>query len=1290
MEHREAWQEVHVRGRVLRRRPLPPEDLPASIPLLQAVLSRPGEDCADGSDREEAQVASREELRAAIRETLERATPDDDFALVLQAAAVEQSRLLGGMLTDDDGDQESRYLLGWLHLYRYYALPAGQDQQQYDTAVELFARCFAAGAAGLPESLLPDVVRRAVRTANRLLEQAQAVHDRDLAGNAVGLWRRIVEATAAGDPARADRVSRLGLALLTGYQRTGEPADLDEAVQVLRTAADATPGNDPVIVARRSNLAVALLTRFDRTESADDLQAAIELARGVVAGAGADDPDRAMYLSNLGAALCTRSVWTGRLADLDEGVSTQQAAVAATPAGHRGLPRHLTNLAIASHTRFQHTGSLADSAAAIEAQRAAIDAAPPGHPDLAAMLSNLAGLAAKRFARTGEMSDLDAAIEAGRDAVNATRDGDPGQAGHMSNLGNALEARYERTGRLADLDEAIAHHRDAVAACPADERNRAGCLNNLGTALMARFQRTAAMTDLDAAIEAGEGAVSAVPDDHPDRARYLSNLGIKVHARFGRSGERSDLEAAIAAGTAAVDAAPAGHPDRAKYLSNLAITVFSRVGEDGRRADLDEAIRLEQEAVDATPAGHPSRAGYLTVLGLALRVSAADTGAAAELGRAVELLRAAADATPRDDPQLAGRLASLADTLTARFEQSRADQDSTEAAAAYEEAVRQELAGPSVRIRAARAAAALIARSAPGRAAGLLESAVRLLGEVIPRELARGDQQYQIREFAGLASDAAALALGTRRRPAAARAGRALSLLESGRAVLLSQMLEIRDDVTDLRMQYPELAERLTGLRERLDQRGSLAAETAETTAAPGRAAEERRRRADELTATLRQIRAIKGFAAFGLPPAVEELTAQAAAGPVVTVNVSDFRSDALLLTTSGVTAVRLPGLTRDALTEAIGAFHQAIGAATAGEAGHQDRMNAQQAMTAILGWMWDVVAEPVLEELGFRQSPAAGTPWPRMWWAPGGLLGQLPIHAAGRHQDGPPAAAVMDRIISSYTPTIRALRYARQHARQPASAARALIVAMPVTPGLPGDAPLPDVPAEVRAIRPLLPEPVILIEPSGTKQGRPGVLPTRANVFRYLPQCVIGHFACHGASHPSDPSQSMLLLHDHQSAPLTVSSLTSVLHDNLRLSYLSACRTAYTADSDLLDESIHLTSAFQLAGSRHVIGTLWEINDTTAAAVAASFYAGLRTAAGELDTDRAARALHDAVRAIRDRYPRSPVLWAGYLHAGALSANFAHSGSARGSRAISARRASPVVGIATIIARRGAAAPVA
>jgi hypothetical protein len=40
-------------------------------------------------------------------------------------------------------------VLGWLHWYRYYALPAGQDKQDYDAAAELFTQCFVARVGGI-------------------------------------------------------------------------------------------------------------------------------------------------------------------------------------------------------------------------------------------------------------------------------------------------------------------------------------------------------------------------------------------------------------------------------------------------------------------------------------------------------------------------------------------------------------------------------------------------------------------------------------------------------------------------------------------------------------------------------------------------------------------------------------------------------------------------------------------------------------------------------------------------------------------------------------------------------------------------------------------------------------------------------------------------------------------------------------------------------------------------------------------------------------------------------------
>src|SRR5208282_6131028 len=60
-----------------------------------------------------------------------------------------------------------------------------------------------------------------------------------------------------------------------------------------------------------------------------------------------------------------------------------------------------------------------------------------------------------------------------------------------------------------------------------------------------------------------------------------------------------------------------------------------------------------------------------------------------------------------------------------------------------------------------------------------------------------------------------------------------------------------------------------------------------------------------------------------------------------------------------------------------------------------------------------------------------------------------LPIHAAGYHDRGS-TRNVLDRVVSSYAPTLRSLAYSRERARiitQPAST-ETLIVDMSETPG--------------------------------------------------------------------------------------------------------------------------------------------------------------------------------------------------------------------------------------------------
>jgi hypothetical protein len=79
-----------------------------------------------------------------------------------------------------------------------------------------------------------------------------------------------------------------------------------------------------------------------------------------------------------------------------------------------------------------------------------------------------------------------------------------------------------------------------------------------------------------------------------------------------------------------------------------------------------------------------------------------------------------------------------------------------------------------------------------------------------------------------------------------------------------------------------------------------------------------------------------------------------------------------------------------------------------------------------VLKWLWDVAVGPVFDRLDFIPPVSNDASFPRVWWIGSYLLNILPIHAAGYHELRS-TKTVIDRVISSYTPTIKTLGYARE-----------------------------------------------------------------------------------------------------------------------------------------------------------------------------------------------------------------------------------------------------------------------
>ncbi|KAI3575922.1 hypothetical protein IWW34DRAFT_835244 [Fusarium oxysporum f. sp. albedinis] len=106
----------------------------------------------------------------------------------------------------------------------------------------------------------------------------------------------------------------------------------------------------------------------------------------------------------------------------------------------------------------------------------------------------------------------------------------------------------------------------------------------------------------------------------------------------------------------------------------------------------------------------------------------------------------------------------------------------------------------------------------------------------------------------------------------------------------------------------------------------------------------------------------------------------------------------------------------------------------------------AEADMSSILGWLWDVAVCQILDVLGFPKPPMDDE-WPRVWWIAVGELSSFPLHDAGRHTSSS-TDSVIDRVVSSYSPSVRALLHARRQSRKASDSMhdQALLVSMATT----------------------------------------------------------------------------------------------------------------------------------------------------------------------------------------------------------------------------------------------------
>ncbi|MFH8655552.1 CHAT domain-containing tetratricopeptide repeat protein [Streptomyces afghaniensis] len=1084
-------------------------------------------------------------------------------------------------------------------------------------------------AQPVPSEVL--VARHRLGTVHRLRFQCTGLTD-DI--DRSELWHRTAVGAVADDSeVRPVLLHGLGTALATRFGRDDELRHADEAIEVLREAVRTVPVADAGRPSYLGDLTNILLSRFEKTEQGSDLIEAWETIHEALRAAPPGTKYRALVLSNLCRAARLRFDCSNEGSFLDEAVAAGREALALTPSGTPEFAETHNKLGLALGRRYVLLGRTKDLDGWVESARTSVSAVAPGHPDRPRYLTSLAQSLMESCQRPGRTEDLEEAVACCRQADRELGPGDPHRTAVLATLCGALARRFRVHGRPADIDAALeAGYQAADAAVPGSSQ-QAAALGNLLAALTERHAYTRQASDLEEAVRiAGQRSGGDLDEVHRRAAEI--NLARMLTVRFAGAEKKHqdvrDLDRAVETLRRVLAETPPGDRLRARVRTQLAGVLQLRATLPGRSEDLAESLAICRDLIAGMADDDPFRGKALGQLSDTLMTLFGTSRRTEHLDEAIERERQAAAAPGGDH---VARRVALAMKLVDKAQHTGAESDVHDAVLANREVAADEQVRPWVRIRCAIAEASLTA--AHWGAAAATEAyvaAVRLLPTVAWRGADLKSRERLVSEWSGLAADAAACAVS------AGRPELAVELLEHGRSVLWGQTLQVRDELSELRATAPGLVARLLEVRTLLN-----ADEAEQAAASPGGTFEtdagrrHRARWAREWEELVARARRIPGFEQFLAPPKFADLAAVADPAPVVLINVSHFRCDALVVADGGAAVVPLPGLDVEAAVRICDAF---LWAATEGRAAGLTgalAMRANLASTAL--WLWHTVAEPVLRHLGHEDRPAPGQPWPQVCWSPVGPLSFLPLHAAGDHSPGgPDGHTVLDRVVSSYTPTLTALARVRRHTTASASAEERippslLAIGMATTPG---GTPLPYVPEELTRLTKRLDRAVTVTPLVGEEA-------ERKTVLRLLDTHPWVHFACHGSQKLEDPGQGGVHLWD---GVLTVREMGARNLPRAELAYLSACDTAL-GGTKLIDEAVHLAAALQMVGYPHVIATLWRAQDQVAPDVAETVYGVLADSREGPDVRRAAAALHRAVRTLRERYPHQPDVWAPYIHLG-------------------------------------------
>lgn len=592
---------------------------------------------------------------------------------------------------------------------------------------------------------------------------------------------------------------------------------------------------------------------------------------------------------------------TGNIYDLNEALVAVAKALGDVDFQTSAKPEYLANLSTCLEKQYSNSGDIKLLNMAILYQSYAINSLSSDNPNIASMYNNYGTFLRERGEHINDVQDIVDAAKNIQKAIGIFTKTEvvhdvPGLLAALGNLGNTFQTLYTSTGKLDDIHNMIKCYETALDLTQSQDIQRASNLNGCASAMLLHYSHLGDLEDLNKAIQYSTEAIKYTPDSHPSKSIYLSVFVSVLQASYNYSGDLNTLDKAIETQQKILTLSnhQSDQSTLRTKLGNLFSTKFSTEVEKNSK-NLNLALQNYELALHLTKEHEfLKRFVCLNNYGIALKQKFEVSSDIQDLEKAITMLEQAVECI-NDGSDKTKAYCNLADMHLKYYEHVKDEEHRSKAMELCRNVTSSESLAPLfIKFGASQTwiTAAAWSNNGPMMQAAVT-SMVDLFSQLAWPGQSLASQINVLKRAKQCACDAAAIAINFK------DIASGLAWLEQGRTLAWNQILQIRTPFDDLKKENPELAERIISLSQELevsydekqikDLNPILPVEKTSNFA--------RNALALERNKLLDQARTIPGFEGLMKTKKYSEFGVATYDGPVIVINVSRYRCDAVIIT---------------------------------------------------------------------------------------------------------------------------------------------------------------------------------------------------------------------------------------------------------------------------------------------------------------------------------------------------------------------------------------------------------